>query len=166
MALGFVFLSVITTATGALQGIGKQVVPVINLFISVLIKFAITWMLVSIPSVNVVGAAIGNTVAYILASMLDIAALKKFSGVKLSVKMIIVKPLISALVMGAVVFFAYKGLFMLLGSNGIATIISVFVGIAVYGIMVLKTKTIERDEMMSLSAGRKIAAICDKLRLW
>ena len=123
-------------------------------------------MLVSIPSVNVVGAAIGNTVAYILASMLDIAALKKFSGVKLSVKMIIVKPLISALVMGAVVFFAYKGLFMLLGSNGIATIISVFVGIAVYGIMVLKTKTIERDEMMSLSAGRKIAAICDKLRLW
>ncbi|MEE0772711.1 MAG: polysaccharide biosynthesis protein [Anaerovoracaceae bacterium] len=166
MALGFVFLSVITTATGALQGIGKQVIPVINLFISVLIKFAITWMLVSIPSVNVVGAAIGNTVAYILASMLDIAALKKFSGVKLSVKMIIVKPLISALVMGAVVFFAYKGLFMLLGSNGIATIISVFVGIAVYGIMVLKTKTIERDEMMSLSAGRKIAAICDKLRLW
>lgn len=166
MALGFVFLSVITTVTGALQGIGKQVIPVINLFISVLIKFAITWMLVSIPSVNVVGAAIGNTVAYILASMLDIAALKKFSGVKLSVKMIIVKPLISALVMGAVVFFAYKGLFMLLGSNGIATIISVFVGIAVYGIMVLKTKTIERDEMMSLSAGRKIAAICDKLRLW
>ena len=166
MALGFVFLSVITTATGALQGIGKQVIPVINLFISVLIKFAITWMLVSIPSVNVVGAAIGNTVAYILASMLDIAALKKFSGVKLSVKMIIVKPLISALVMGVVVFFAYKGLFMLLGSNGVATIISVFVGIAVYGIMVLKTKTIERDEMMSLSAGRKIAAICDKLRLW
>ena len=166
MALGFVFLSVITTATGALQGIGKQVIPVINFFISVLIKFASTWMLVSIPSVNVVGAAIGNTVAYILASMLDIAALKKFSGVKLSVKMIIVKPLISALVMGAVVFFAYKGLFMLLGSNGIATIISVFVGIAVYGIMVLKTKTIERDEMMSLSAGRKIAAICDKLRLW
>lgn len=166
MALGFVFLSVITTATGALQGIGKQVIPVINLFISVLIKFAITWMLVSIPSVNVVGAAIGNTVAYILASMLDIAALKKFSGVKLSVKMIIVKPLISALVMGVVVFFAYKGLFMLLGSNGVATIVSVFIGIAVYGIMVLKTKTIERNEMMSLSMGRKIARICDKLRLW
>lgn len=166
MAIGFIFLSTITTVTGALQGIGKQVIPVINLFISVLMKFVITWVLVAIPTFNVVGAAIGSASAYCLAAALDIAALKKFSGVKLSVKMIVIKPLISALVMGVVVFFAYKGLFLVLDSNGTATILSVFIGIAVYGLMVLKTKTIVREEMMSISIGRKIAVICDKLRLW
>lgn len=166
MAIGFIFLSAITTVTGALQGIGRQVIPVINLFISVLMKFAITWVLVAIPTFNVVGAAIGSATAYLLAASLDIAALKKFSGVKLSAKMIIVKPLISALVMGIVVHFAYKGLFLALGSNGLATLLSVVVGVAVYGVMALKTKTIEREEMMSISIGRKLAVICDKLRLW
>ena len=166
MAIGFIFLSAITTVTGALQGIGKQVIPVINLFVSVLIKFLITWVLVAVPSFNVVGAAIGSASAYLLAATLDIAALKKYSGVKLSVKMIVIKPFISALVMGVVVFFVYRGLFAALDSNGIATIVSVFTGVIVYGLMVLRTKTIERKELMAISVGRKIVVVCDKLRLW
>ena len=166
MAIGFIFLSAITTVTGALQGIGKQVIPVINLFVSVLIKFLITWVLVAVPSFNVVGAAIGSASAYLLAATLDIAALKKYSGVKLSVKMIVIKPFISALVMGVVVFFVYRGLFAALDSNGIATIVSVFAGVIVYGLMVLRTKTIERKELMAISVGRKIVVVCDKLRLW
>ena len=90
----------------------------------------------------------------------------KFSGVKLSATLIVIKPLISALVMAVVVALAYKGFFLVLGSNGTATVLSVFVGIAVYGLMVLRTKTIKREEMISIPAGRKLAVICDKLRLW
>ena len=166
MGLGFIFLSMITITTGALQGIGKQVIPVINLIIGVLVKFVITWILVAIPSVNVVGAAVGSATAYIVAATLDLIALIKFSGVKLSAVYVVIKPLISALVMGVVVALAYKGIFAVLGSNGTATVLSVFVGIAVYGLMVLRTKTIRREEMMSIPAGRRLALICDKLRLW
>ncbi len=166
LAIGFVFLAALTIFTGALQGLGKPGIPVRNLFIGIVAKLVLTWVLTAIPSINVMGAAIGTISAYAVAAVLDYMALIKYSGVKLSVKLTLVKPLISSVVMGVIVFAAYKVLFMVLGSNGTATLLSVFVGVAVYGLMVLRTKTIEREEMMSISIGSKIAAICDKLRLW
>lgn len=166
LSFGFIFLAILTTFTGALQGIGKQGIPVKNLFIGIIAKLILTWILTAIPSINVMGAAIGTVTAYIVAATLDYRAVKKYTGVKLSVRLTIVKPCISALVMGIIVFIGYKILFMVLDSNGTATLLSVAIGVAVYGLMVLKTKTIVREEMMSISMGRKIAAICDKLRLW
>ena len=77
-----------------------------------------------------------------------------------------IKPLISSLVMGALVLVVYKLLFMLAGSNLIATAVSILAGVVVYGLLILKTKAIERDELMTISMGRKLAAICDKLKLW
>ena len=166
LSLGFIFLAALTIFTGALQGLGKPGIPVRNLFIGVVAKLVLTWVLTAIPTINVMGAALGTISAYAVAAVLDYFALIKYSGVKLSFKLTLFKPLISAVIMGIVVFGAYKVLFMVLGSNGTATILSVFVGVAVYGLMVLKTKTIQREEMMTISIGRKIALICDKFRLW
>ena len=125
-SIGFVFLAIITTMTGALQGIGKQHLPVI----------------------------------------LDIIVIRKYSGVRFPVGLTVIKPLVSALVMGAVVILVYMGLDSLLGSSGTATLIAIFIGVVVYGLMVLRTKTIRREELMDISFGRKIVSICDKLRLW
>ena len=44
--------------------------------------------------------------------------------------------------------------------------LAIFIGVVVYGLMVLRTKTIRREELMDISFGRKIVSICDKLRLW
>ncbi len=165
-SIGFVFLSIITTMTGALQGIGKQHLPVINLCIGVVVKCIITWTLTAIPYINVKGAAIGSAAAYLIAMTLDIIAIRKYSGVRFPLGLTIIKPLISALVMGAVVVLVYMGLNSLLGSNGTATLAAIFVGVIAYGLMVLRTKTIRREELLDVSFGRKLVSICDKLRLW
>ena len=81
-AIGFVFLAIITTMTGALQGIGKQQLPVINLCIGLIAKFVLTWVLTAIPFMNVKGAVIGSATTYLIAMILDIIAVKKYSGVK------------------------------------------------------------------------------------
>lgn len=166
LAIGFIFLAAISTFTGALQGIGRQGIPVRNLFIGVIAKLILTWVLTALPAINVIGAAIGTVTAYVVAATLDYMALKKYSGVRLSVNLTLVKPLISSVVMGVVVFFAYKGIYMLMGSNVVATLLSIIIGVVIYGLMILRTKTIVREEMMSISMGRKIASICDKLKLW
>ena len=56
--------------------------------------------------------------------------------------------------MAVIVFFAYKGILAVLGSNGTATLLSIGIGAVVYGLMILRTKTIERDELMSMPMGR------------
>ena len=48
----------------------------------------------------------------------------------------------------------------------IATLASIIVGACVYGVMIIKTKAITRDELISIKFGTKLAGICDKLRLW
>lgn len=165
-SIGFVFLAIITTMTGTLQGIGKQHLPVINLFIGVVVKFIVTWTLTAVPSVNVKGAAIGSAAAYLIAMILDLIAVKKYSGVRFSLSLTVLKPLISAVVMGVIVVLGYKGLYAVTSSNGLSTLVAILVGVVVYGLMVLRTKTILREEMMNISMGRKLVSICDKLRLW
>lgn len=165
LAIGFIFLALVTTMTGILQGLTKQNWPVINLAIGIAVKIIITWILVGIKSINIVGAAIGTLCAYLTAATLDFICVRRFTGVRVPVSVTVVRPAISALVMGVVVFGAYK-LFMLTGHNSIATLLSICVGAAVYGLMIIKTKAITRDEIVSIKFGTKIAGICDRLRLW
>ena len=166
LGAGFILLALITILTGILQGIGKQVYPVVNLFIGLLFKVVLTWILVGTSAVNVVGAPLGTMAAYLIACGLDLFFVLRFTGARLPFDLMIVRPLLSSVVMGVCVFGAYKGLFALLGSNTVAALAAIVVGVIVYGLMIVKTKTILRDEMMEISIGRKLAAICDRLHLW
>lgn len=166
LAIGFVFLSIVLTITGGLQGITKQFVPVINLFLGVVLKFIITWTLVAIPAINVLGAAVGTVCAYAFAAIMDTVMLVKFTKVKFPWAKIFFKPLLSALIMGIVTIIVYKLVFAFAASNLLAVGVAIIVAVPLYGILIVKTRAIQRDEIMSISIGRKIAKICDKLHLW
>lgn len=165
LALGFIFLALVTTMTGILQGLTKQNWPVINLAIGIAIKIIITWILVGIQSINIVGAAIGTLCAYLTAATLDYLCVRRFTGVRIPVKQTVIKPAISAIVMAVIALGAYK-LFMFAGHNSIATLGAIIVGACVYGIMIIKTKAVTRNEIASIKFGAKIVKIGDKLRLW
>ena len=79
---------------------------------------------------------------------------------------IFVKPLISSAVMGIVAVALYKLCYMITGSNGMSTIIAILLAIIVYGLMVLRTKAVTRDEVKNMPMGNKLVSICDKLKLW
>ena len=171
LSVSFIFLALITIMTGILQGVGKQVYPVINLFIGLLFKVVITWMLVGIPQVYIVGAPLGTIAAYLVAGSLDMWCVLRFTGVRLPLRKMIVKPGISAVVMGGLVYLVYRGLEAVmgsdsLGSNALITLIGILIGVIVYGLMIIKTRAIGREEMMEISVGRKLASVCDRLRLW
>ena len=165
LALGFIFLGLVTTMTGILQGLTKQNWPVINLAIGIAIKIIITWFLVGIHSINIVGAAIGTLCAYLTAATLDYLCVRKFTGVRIPVKQTVVKPAIAAVIMAAIALGAYK-LFMFTDHNSIATLLAIIVGACIYGVLIIKMKVITRDEIVAIKFGGKIAKIGDKLRLW
>ena len=68
--------------------------------------------------------------------------------------------------MGIVVKILYIALMAVLGHNSVATLLAIAAGACIYGVLVIKTHTIRREELMGLSMGRKIVKVCDKLRLW
>ncbi|MCQ2547075.1 MAG: polysaccharide biosynthesis protein [Clostridia bacterium] len=165
LAIGFIFLGLVTTMTGILQGLTRQNWPVINLAIGIAVKIIVTWILVGIHSINIVGAAVGTLCAYLTAATLDYICVVRFSGARIPVNLAVVKPLLSSVVMGIFVFGAYR-LFMLTGHNSIATVMAILIGAVVYGIMIIKTKGITRNEVIGIRFGTRIAAVCDRLKLW
>ena len=161
MAFGVIFLSSIQTLTGVLQGIGKQLIPVRNMCFGAATKIVLTYWLTGIPEINVKGAAIGTVAAYIVASVLNMLAVRKYTGTKFYLNMIYVRPGISAVVMGAVAYFMHMILNPVIG-NTLATICAIGLAACVYGVMLLKTKAITRNEIAGLPKGRYLVKIVDK----
>lgn len=162
MAFGIIFLSIALTLVGILQGIGKQMIPVKNMFIGMIFKIILTWILVSFNSINVNGAAIGTVVAYGISVVLNLKAVVKYTKVKIDYVLSFVRPMISAIAMGIIVLLSYKGIMLVLGKNSIATLISIGIGGIVYGVMILKTKAISIDEIRIMPKGDKLAKIAKK----
>ena len=164
LAFGVIFLSSVQTLTGILQGIGKQMIPVRNLAIGAVFKVVITYILTGIPSLNVKGAAVGTVAAYVVASTLNLMAVKKYTGTKFNVSLTYIKPGISAAVMGACVFFGYRVIFSIIESNSISTVISVGIGVVVYAVLMFAMGAITDEELLLLPKGRKLAALAGKFR--
>lgn len=164
MGLGVIFLSVTMTLGGVLQGVGKQMIPVKNFLIGLIFKIILTWVLVGIKPINIDGAAIGTVVAYIVGVTLNYKAVKRYTGIKLDKNLVLVRPMIASLVMGALAYLTYICAMMIVGKNSIATLLSIFVAVVVYTIMIFVTKSIKEDELQLIPKGEKIAMLVKKLK--
>jgi stage V sporulation protein B len=157
LGFGIIFLSTVQTLTGVLQGIGRQMIPVCNLCIGAVAKIAVTWTLIAIPAVNVKGAAIGTVTAYILAAVLNLAAVRRHTGTRFDIGLTYIKPALAALVMGAAVYAVYTALHLLIGGNAIPTVIAIAVGAVAYAAMIFIGGAITEEELRLLPGGRYFA---------
>lgn len=164
LAIGIVFLCIAQTMAGTLQGLGRPGIAVWGLVVGFVVKCISTYMLVGIHSLNVEGAAIGSTLGYITIGLINFIAVKKLTGITFDLNLSIIKPLISGLVMFGLVFGAYKGLIGFIG-NSLSTIVAIGIGAGVYGIMLLKIKAIEENEIIMLPKGVVLVKLLKKCRL-
>ncbi len=163
MAFGVIFLSTVQTLTGVLQGVGKQNIPVRNMFIGAIAKIGITYYLTGIASIGVKGAAMGTVAAYIIASTLNLLSVRKYTGAKFDIMLTFIKPLTASLVMALICRVTYGLIFEILG-NSISTLISIFVAMIIYILMLFVTKSITKEEISRLPKGDKLVRMINKLK--
>ena len=149
LAYGVIFLGLTHTFTGTLQGIGKQIIPVINLCVGAVCKIIVTYTLTGIESLNVRGAAIGTITAYFVAAVLNLIFVKKYTKVKLNYVKSLLKPCACAAFMGVVVHFAYKLLSGSLG-NAISCAVSVVLGVLIYVVSALLIGVVTMQELCEM----------------
>ena len=165
LCVGVVFLTLVQSLTAMLQGVGRTGIPVRNLLIGALFKIIITYGLVGDPLWNIQGAAIGTVVCYGVAAVLNFLSVIKYTGIRVSIKDFFIKPVISVAVMGLVVYYAYEILFGQTGSNIISLGLSIMVGVIVYMVMLLITRTITQEDLETIPKGRSIARLLNRLGL-
>ena len=164
-SFSIIFLALCQIVTGILQGIGKMQVPAKNALIGSIIKIPINYFLIAIPFINVLGAIISTTVCYIVASILNLNALKKATNVIPDYKSIFFKPTIASIIMGIICYFSNKFLYILTNSNNFSTILSVIISIFVYLVTLSLLKGFKREDLNLIPMGHKIIKVLEKFNL-
>lgn len=155
LSFSVIFLTLVQSLTAILQGLGRTLVPVINLFIGAIVKVILTYVLVAIPSINIKGAAISTVVAYLIAVILDIISVKKYANINYEVKDTFIKPLISAIGMAVVAKISYIVFENFIGSK-LATIVAIGLAALCYVVLLFITGTITYDDFKLFGSGEKI----------
>ncbi|MGF6374972.1 stage V sporulation protein B [Clostridiales Family XIII bacterium PM5-7] len=161
MAVSVIFLAVTQTSVGVLQSIGKQMVPVKHLAIGCVGKVIVTYILVGIPELNIMGAAIGTMVAYFVALVLNNRTVKKLTGTTFDYGLTYIRPGMASVIMGICAFASYKLISGALG-NSLATLISIGVGGIIYVVLIFAMKAITLDEVATMPGGTKLVKIIGK----
>ena len=144
---------------------GKTHIPAISLAIGASVKFVLNVFLVSNPSINIYGSPISSTVCQIINFSICAYCLNKYIKMKLNFIKHIFKPIFSACIMGMVAFDTQYFLSKIIG-NARATIIAIFVGMITYAIMIIFTKTLEKDDFTRIPFGMKIYSILTKFKIY
>lgn len=170
LSIGVIFLTLIQALSSILQGLGKPLIPAMNLFIGAIVKIILSYVLTAVPSININGAAISTVAAFVVAASLDLISVIKYTKIKLNIKDVFIRPLISAIGMGIAALVSYGLLFQVLVDkleNGakIATVSSILIGALVYGILLILTGTITSEDLKFIPKGEKIRKGLDKFNL-
>lgn len=157
MAVGIIFLSLVQTLTGIIQGLGKPQIPVINLGIGAVVKVASMLILMHNPEIEIQGAAISTVLCYAVAGVLDAVYLIRKTRLAVNWLDTLVKPLIAAVVMGASVFFAYAFFSAKISSTSLGTLLSIATGGVIYFAIVVLSRMFTIEDLMFVPGGKRLA---------
>lgn len=138
LCLGGIFMTASSALFGIFQSIGKARVPLILMSASIVLKFILNPILISIPSLNIAGAALSSVIGYVIMAIGGTFCLKKVLPVKISVFNTFFTPFICASGCAAAAYFVYQVL-----QNSISltlnVVFSTFSGVFVYAILLILT---------------------------
>lgn len=150
-----IFLGVVQSMGAVLMGLGHPGTSALNMFIGALIKVILSYVLMAIPSINIYGMVLSSLTCYIIAAILDVFFVLRITKIRLNFIDILWKPFISAIVMGVIVFFSYRGFGYLIGSR-LSTLFSVIIGMIAYLVGLLMTKALKKEDLLMLPKGERI----------
>jgi len=165
LALSVFFLGLHQISTGALQGMGLTMVPVLNMGLAAIIKVFLNWTLTAVPWLGIEGAAWATVADIGLAAGLNIYWVKRHAKFIMG-RETFFKSSIAACVMGLVMVLAYRYLESLLVNAIPVTLFAFILGCLVYGVMLLLLGGIgERDIVRIPLLGDKLCSVLRKWRL-
>ena len=157
----FVCLMILTNAI--LQTYGKERLPIITVIIGGLVKICMNYVLVGNPDINIHGAPISTLCCYMVIVGLNLFFVWKYSPEKPRYIQLFAKPIIASVLMGASAWAAHGFVFRFLsaghsvyGANALATMLGIFAGVIVYGVLVIVLRILRAEDLTSVPKGEKL----------
>lgn len=165
LSVTVVFYSLSTLTNAVLQGIGKVTAPVYHAAIALVVQTLVLIPCLIFTELNLYCIAIATIVYSFLMCVLNQRAVRKYLDYKQDMKKIFILPFLASVIMGIVAYFVYKLLLAVLKSNTVSLLISVAIAAFVYGVLILKLRVLNKDDILAMPKGKKLAGILAKLHL-
>ncbi|NLA72938.1 MAG: polysaccharide biosynthesis protein [Clostridiales bacterium] len=169
-----IFLTLSAPATNMLQAIGKASVPAKVMAVSCVVKIVCNFIFIPIPKLNIYGALIGTAIFYIMNTVINLFVLIRNTGIKLKFGSAFIKPFIASIACGASAYASY-GFFervltfgdanSRLNGAALACVLSMGIAAIIYLICVLLMRILEKDDILILPKGEKVAKVLEKFSL-
>ncbi len=173
MSWSVIPLCLYVTTTGLLQGLGRPIVPALNMLYGGIVKTILAWFLTAIPELNVGGAALASVIGIGVAAALNLYHVNRFTGWRGNMRELLILPGIAVVAMSVFVYVTYRvvsSLAELLLSagrlNALATLLAILVGMLIYGLVLLVNGGLSRQELAMVPLiGPHLEALARRFRL-
>ena len=151
--------SLVLLTNAIMQSHGHPNLPVINLFIGGALKLSAVYILSGNPNIGIIAGPIGSILCYSTITVLNIITMRHCIPHSPAVLKNLLRSVLAALIMGAVVYGTWYGLHLVTSSSVILCGAPVAVGVIVYALAAVKLKAITREDCLLLPKGAKIAKL-------
>lgn len=160
-AWSIIFVVLIQTINGALQGMGKVNVPVIAFGVGAVIKLVLN--IIMIPKLGTNGAVIASILSYIISFIICFISLERNMDIKFETSKFVIKPIIAS---GIMLIFVH--VFFEIINNVAFTklnlIVTIIFGVIIYVILVILLKILSKEDVSMLPYGKKVYKKIENLK--
>ena len=158
LAVAIAFNAIVMVTTAIMQAHGHAGRPVTNMLIGGVLNLIAVYVLTGNPDINILGTPIGILVCYVSISILNLFSLRTLIEEPPAVARNLLRPFLSAALMGLGVTVCYKGLMALgVDSRLVLCALPVVVGVAIYAVAAVRLRAITRSDCLLLPKGQRIA---------
>ena len=164
-SLTIIFAVLMQTTNGALQGLGRIMVPAVTSFIGVALKLIFNLILVPNPKFGVNGAAIASVINNFVAFLLSFIVLRRTIKLELNFSKFILKPIIATAGMCICSYYLYTLLVGIIAAK-LATMVALIFAVVIYVILVVVLKIFTPEEIRMIPFGQKLYKILETIGIY
>jgi len=167
-----ILIGIITLQSGILIGLSKPFAAPLNLILGMFIKFFINYFLISIPALNMHGAAIGSAVGWIITVVLNNYFIEKGSGLDIRYHALFLRPLAFSTAIGIFSIITFNFIRFVSGItihsrlfvNDMSLIITIILCGIIYSFLLTRSKTLKESDVLNLPMGKRLAILLKKIK--
>ena len=146
LALGGMMAYIQQTTTGVLQGLGFPAIPLKNMLIGGFFKLVMIYSLNSVAGFEISGCCYAYVAFFLITATLNLVALYRNTGYRLSVWNDIFKPGVAGLFSAIVYLEVYRWTSLLTGSEAVGVLFALITGFIFYLLFVVLTGAITKAD--------------------
>ncbi len=164
LAISIFFVSFVSLTGVFLQSVGKVKVTLFTMAAGALMKLTVN--LIMVWKIGILGAPLGTFACYFTILSLNIFFIKKYMGFRFSYRAVLFKPFLCSAACCATAYGAWWCILQAIGDgrvkNAVALAAALILAIAVYAVLVLVLRVLDKEDMTLLPKGERIAAFLSR----